>query len=69
MPKNSTWMRIGGFLCSAEFVGKNQMNKRVLLKNLVKAEERIAPKERNHDEAVNTAIGCFGILCQAGHEV
>ena len=42
------------------------MNKRVLLKNLDKAAEWAAAKQRDHDQAVNIMVGCFGVLRQAG---
>ena len=42
------------------------MNKRVLLKNLDKAAKWAAAKTRDHDQAVNIMVGCFGVLHQAG---
>ena len=42
------------------------MKKRILLKNLDKAAEWLAAKQRDHDQAVNIMVGCFGVLQQAG---
>ena len=43
------------------------MNKRILLRNLNKAADWVAAKQRDHDQAVNVMVGCFYILQQAGH--
>ena len=42
------------------------MKKRILLKNLDKAAEWAAAKQRDHDQAVNIMVGCFYVLRQAG---